>query len=166
MMAPALFLLIVALQQPPAPQPQQPPAAPAQQPVEQAKPGAEQPKPPPPPPPPAYSYNSEGRRDPFVSLLTASDPRSMAQRPPGPAGLLISEVSVKGIFRDRSGFIALVQGTDSRTYSVRTGEKLLDGSIKAITADTVVFSQDVNDPLSTVKQKEVRKSVRPADGRG
>jgi hypothetical protein len=152
-MAPAIVLLIVALQQAPAsPPPQKPAPAPAQQPVEQGKPAADPQKPPPPPPPPAYTYNSEGRRDPFVSLLTA--------------GLLISEISVKGIFRDRTGFIALVQGTDSKTYSVRTGEKLLDGSIKAITADTVVFSQDVNDPLSTVKQKEVRKSVRPADGRG
>jgi hypothetical protein len=41
----------------------------------------------------------------------------------------------------------------------------MDGSIKAITNDSVVFSQDVNDPLSMVKQKEVRKTVRPADGR-
>jgi len=36
--------------------------------------------------------------------------------------------------------------------------------VKSITADTVVFSEDVNDPLSMVKQKEVRKAVRPADG--
>ena len=40
----------------------------------------------------------------------------------------------------------------------------MDGTVKAITADSVVFSQDVNDPLSMVKQKEVRKTVRPADG--
>ena len=36
--------------------------------------------------------------------------------------------------------------------------------VKAITADSVVFLQDVNDPLSMVKQKEVRKTVRSADG--
>jgi hypothetical protein len=41
----------------------------------------------------------------------------------------------------------------------------MDGSVKAITNDSVVFAQDVNDPLSMVKQKEVRKTVRPADGR-
>ena len=38
---------------------------------------------------------------------------------------------------------------------------MFDGSVKAITPDTVVFSQDVNDPLSLVKQREVRKSIRP-----
>jgi len=41
-----------------------------------------------------------------------------------------------------------------------------DGSVKAITHEQVVFSQDVNDPLSLVKQREVAKPVRPAEGRG
>lgn len=112
-----------------------------------------------------YSYDPGGRRDPFVSLLTrGSDPKSTSTRPAGLAGMMISEVAVKGIIRDRTGFIAMVQGTGTKTYTVRAGEKLMDGTVKAITADTVVFSEDVNDPLSMVKQKEVRKTVRPADG--
>ena len=78
--------------------------------------------------------------------------------------MLIAEASVKGIVRDRSGFIAMIQGTGTKTFIVRAGEKLMDGSVKAITADSVVFLQDVNDPLSMVKQKEVRKPVRSADG--
>ena len=78
--------------------------------------------------------------------------------------MLIAEASVKGIVRDRSGFIAMIQGTGTKTFIVRPGEKLMDGSVKAIAADSVVFLQDVNDPLSMVKQKEVRKPVRSADG--
>jgi Tfp pilus assembly protein PilP len=77
---------------------------------------------------------------------------------------LIAEVAVKGIVRDRSGLIAMVQGPGTKTFIVHPGEKLMDGSVKAITDDSVVFSQDVNDPLSMVKQKEVRKMVRSADG--
>ena len=120
-----------------------------------------------PPPPPAYTYEPEGRRDPFVSLLArGSDPTSAASRPPGLPGLLINEVIVKGIVRDRTGFIAMVQGPDTKTFIVRSGDKLMDGTVKSITADTVVFSQDVNDPLSLVKQREVRKAVRPAEGGG
>jgi Tfp pilus assembly protein PilP len=61
----------------------------------------------------------------------------------------------------KGGFIALVQAPDNRTYTVRTGDKVFDGSVRAITQDAVVFSQDVNDPLSLVKQREVRKSIRP-----
>ena len=140
--------------------------APAAQPAQAAKPATAQ-TPPPPPPPPAYTYEPEGRRDPFVSLLArGSDPTSAASRPPGLPGLLINEVIVKGIVRDRSGFIAMVQGPDTKTFIVRSGDKLMDGTVKSITADTVVFSQDVNDPLSLVKQREVRKAVRPTEGAG
>ena len=139
---------------------------PAANPPATAKPA----QPPPPPEPPGYTYDPEGRRDPFVSLLMrGSDPGSAATRPPGPPGLLINEVIVKGIVRDRSGFIAMIQGPDTKTFIVRTGEKLMDGTVKAITADTVIFSQEVSDPLSLVKQREVRKAVRPLEdprGRG
>jgi len=116
-------------------------------------------------PTPPYSYNPEGRRDPFISLLSrGSDPGSASNRPAGLAGMQIAEVAVKGIIRDRTGFIAMVQGTAPKTFTIRPGDKLMDGTVKAITADSVVFSEDVNDPLSMVKQKEVRKTVRPADG--
>lgn len=116
-------------------------------------------------PAPRFTYDAQGRRDPFLSLVArGSDPGSAATRPAGLPGLLIAEVAVKGIVRDRSGWIAMVQGPGTKTFIVRPGEKLMDGTVKAITNDSVVFSQDVNDPLSMVKQKEVRKTVRSADG--
>jgi len=115
---------------------------------------------------PAYGYDAHGRRDPFVSLLArGAEPRPPTARPAGPAGILIGEVAVKGVVRDRTGFLAMIQGPDKRTYVVRPGEKLFDGSVKAITGDGVVFAQDVNDPLATVKQKEVQKAVRPSESR-
>ena len=153
----------VAAQQPAA----QPPPAKPQQPVEAGKPapGAAAAPQQPAPAAPAYSYDPQGRRDPFVSLLSrGSDSRAAGSRPAGLPGLLIGEVTVKGIVRDRTGFIAMIQGPDTRTFIVRSGEKLMDGTVKAITADSVVFSQDVNDPLSMVKQKEIRKTVRSASG--
>ena len=109
----------------------------------------------------AYSYQSDGRRDPFVSLLgRGTDPTSTANRPAGLPGLLIDELAIKGIINDRGGFVAMIQGSDNKTYMVRAGEKLMDGSVKSITGDSVVFSQDVNDPLSTVKQRERIKKLR------
>jgi Tfp pilus assembly protein PilP len=118
-----------------------------------------------PPAPPAYTYDPQGRRDPFLTLLSrGEEQRAGAGKSGGLPGLTIGDVTVKGIVRDRSGFIAMIQGPDTKTFIIRTGEKLMDGTVKAITADTVVFSQDVKDPLSTVKQKEVRKTVRASDG--
>ena len=115
---------------------------------------------------PGYAYDPAGRRDPFVSLLRrGGDPRGSGNRPAGVPGLMIGEITVKGIVKDRSGFIAMIQGPDNKqTFIIRSGEKLMDGTVKAITADGVVFSQDVNDPLSMVKQKEIRKTVRPSEG--
>jgi Tfp pilus assembly protein PilP len=115
--------------------------------------------------PSPYGYEAEGRRDPFVSLVArGKDPRTASSRPPGVGGLLIGEVSVRGVVRDRTGYIAMIQGPDRKTFIVRAGEQLMDGSIKAITDDGIVFAQDVTDPLATVKQKEVHKSVRPLEG--
>lgn len=113
---------------------------------------------------PIYSYNREGRRDPFVSLVgRASDPTAVGVRPPGLPGMLIQEISVKGIMRQSNGFVAMVQGPDKKTYAARPGQRLLDGTVKSITPDTVVFSQDVTDPLSLVKQREVRKTLRTSE---
>jgi Tfp pilus assembly protein PilP len=121
--------------------------------------------PPPAPPSAAYTYSPEGRRDPFVSLVgRGTEGKPTGSRPAGVPGLLINEVSIKGIIRDRSGLIAMIQGADNRTYVVRAGDRLMDGTVKAIVQDAVVFSQDVNDPLSLVKQKEIRKSLRSAEG--
>lgn len=136
---------------------QQTAAPPAPPPVEKAvqAPAA-------PPPPPAFTYDPAGRRDPFVSLVGRGASQSGA-RPAGLSGMLINEVSLKGIMKERSGFIALLQGPDKKTYTVRPGQRLFDGTVKSITQDTVVFSQDVNDPLSLVKQKEVRKTLRSGE---
>ena len=84
-------------------------------------------------------------------------------RAAGLPGMLINEISVKGIFKTSKGTYALVQGPDNRTYPMWSGDKLFDGSVKAITSDSVIFSQDVNDPLSVVKQREVIKKVRQTE---
>jgi Tfp pilus assembly protein PilP len=132
----------------------------SQQPVLPAQPAAKPGEPSAP-----FTYNPEGRRDPFVSLIgKGSDPKAPGTRPPGVPGLLIGEVSVKGIVRNSSGFVALIQGADNKTYIVKAGDRLLDGTVKSIVQDAVVFSQDVNDPLSLVKQKEIRKLLRSAEG--
>jgi Tfp pilus assembly protein PilP len=117
--------------------------------------------------PAGYSYNPEGRRDPFVSLVgRGNDPKQAGARTTGVPGLLVNEVTVKGVIRGRSGYLAMLQAPDNKTYIVRSGDRLFDGTVKTITQDGVVFSQDVNDPLSLVKHREVPKKVRGGESRG
>jgi Tfp pilus assembly protein PilP len=116
-----------------------------------------------------YTYDSQGRRDPFVSLQrpVAAD-RGPKTRKPGMEGFLIQEVALKGIVRTsgggtgvaaQPGFIAIFVGADGKSYFVTTGQRLYDGVITSIDATSVTFRQDVTDPLSPVKSREVRKSL-------
>lgn len=110
-----------------------------------------------------YSYDPEGRRDPFVSLLKGgTDTRSArsAGGVEGIAGLSVDEISVRGVVAGRGGYIAMVQGPDNKTFLVRQNDRLLDGTVKTVTAQGLVVLQEVNDPLSLVKQKEIRKMLR------
>jgi Tfp pilus assembly protein PilP len=141
--------------------------APAQPPAKKdAAPAPPKPNPNLPAPPANYEYASEGRRDPFLSLLnrgidTAGQPGQQAsRRAEGVPGLMTAEVTVRGIVQTRGAFVAMVAGADGKVYSVRAGDKLADGVVRTVTADAVVIVQEVNDPLSLEKQREVRKLLR------
>ena len=141
------------LAQTPAPAPA--PSAPAQ-PAAPVSP-AEQPQ--------GFTYNRENRRDPFVSLLRRGGDNFApgGQRPAGLAGLMVSEVTLRGTVQGQSGFVAMLLGADQKTYIVRPGDRLLDGIIRSITPTAVVILQQVNDPLSLEKQREVRKTLRETE---
>ncbi len=109
-----------------------------------------------------YAYRPDGRRDPFVSLINAgTDPRpTTARRIDGPATFMVGDISVRGVMQTRESLVAMVQGPDNRTYLVHQGDKLADGVVKTVTPQGLVVMQDINDPLSMQKQREVRKLLR------
>jgi type IV pilus assembly protein PilP len=138
---------------------------------------AQQPAPPPvaapaaapapalPSPPPNYQYNPEGRRDPFVGLVNRGADavrggNASAKRPDGVPGLETNAIVVRGILQTRGAYLAMVAGPDGKVFTVRAGDKLFDGVIRTITAQAVIILQEVNDPLSLEKQREVRKFLR------
>jgi len=158
-MSAILFLMLL---QAPAPAAQAP-AAPSGQTTPAPAPVA--PQVPEPTPPDPYSYSPDGRRDPFLSLLGVGADRGGAapRRGDGVAGMTTAEISVRGILQSRGILIAMVQGPDNRTYMLRQGDQLADGAVQAVTADGLLIVQEVNDPLSLVKQRMVRKPLRAAE---
>ena len=113
------------------------------------------------PPAEVYSYHAEGRRDPFQSLVgTGSTAAATSRKGEGAAGLAVGEISVHGVMQSRGSLVAMIMGPEKKTYIVHSGDKLLDGTIKAITPQGLVVVQEVNDPLSLVKQREIRKLLR------
>jgi type IV pilus assembly protein PilP len=131
-----------------------------------AKPASPQPAAPapttpaPPPAAEAYTYDPSGRRDPFVSLLSRGMEANGGKKLTGLAGLSTGEVMVRGVMQSRNSYVALVSGPDGKTYSAHVNDRLLDGVIRSVTPQGIVIMQEVNDPLSLVKQREVRKGLR------
>ncbi len=111
----------------------------------------------------AYTYDSAGRRDPFVTLLSRGVEPGMGKKLTGLPGLATAEVMVRGIMQSRNSYVALLSGPDGKTFSARVNDRLLDGIIRSVTPQGIVVMQDVNDPLSLVKQREVRKGLRTAE---
>jgi Tfp pilus assembly protein PilP len=139
------------------------PATLASQPA--APPQAQGEKPPQPQEEP-YSYAPEGRRDPFVSLVSrGAQPTGQvrAGTSTGVGGLTTGEISVRGVVQSRGSYVAMVQGPDGKTYIVHVNDRFVDGVVKQITSQGLVLVQDVDDPLSLVKQREVRKNLRSAE---
>ena len=108
-----------------------------------------------------YTYQPDGRRDPFMNLLgIGTDTTPTGRRAEGAAGLTVAEVSVNGVLESRGSLIAMIQGPDRKSYIVHAGDRFLDGTIRSITPQGLTIVQEVNDPLSLVKQREIQKLLR------
>ena len=111
----------------------------------------------------AYTYDPAARRDPFVSLLSRGMEPAAGKKLTGLAGLTTGEVMLRGVMQSRNSYVALLSGPDGKTYPAHVNDRLLDGVIRSVTPQGIVVMQEVNDPLSLVKQREVRKGLRTAE---
>ncbi len=129
-----------------------------------AQPGAPAAPAPAAPAPEAYTYEPDGRRDPFINLLSrGADQATPGRKTSGLSGLATGDVMLRGVLASRGAFVAMVSGPDGKTYAAHANDRLLDGVIRTVTANGIVIMQEVNDPLSLVKQREVRKGLRTAE---
>ncbi len=111
-----------------------------------------------------YAYDPAGRRDPFESLLVARErPEEGSQpRPEGIPGLLIGEVDLTGIFVLPDGPVAQVQSAvQDKSFLLRVGDRLYDGSVLSISRNEVVFREIVDDPTALKPFREVVKKLNP-----
>ena len=113
-----------------------------------------------------FSYEPAGRRDPFESLVKANKIEPEGKRPRGIAGMLISEISLKGIVRDGAGRpVAMFNGSDNKGYRLREGDVVYDGRILDIDAmrGEVLFRQRVDDPRRIKPYRDVTKRLYPSN---
>jgi type IV pilus assembly protein PilP len=166
----ALLLGIVlgatlALQAQTAPSPGQPSAKPAAKSAKSRKPAAKKPAPNT-SAAPAESEPKVARRDPFESLTARQDAAAKAAAilPPGKAGLQVATLRLDGIVRAPNGMIAVVTNPQSRTYFLREGDQLYDGSVEKIAMDSVSFHELGKDAFGKPVERQVNKRIYPSAG--
>jgi Tfp pilus assembly protein PilP len=106
----------------------------------------------------AESEVKTARRDPFESL-TGRQSKAAAVLPPGKAGLQVSTLRLDGIVRAPNGMIAVVSNPQSRTYFLREGDHLYDGSVEKITMDGVSFHEEGKDAFGKPVERQVNKRI-------
>ena len=106
----------------------------------------------------AESELKAARRDPFESLIGRQS-KSTAVLPPGKAGLQVSTLRLDGIVRAPNGMIAVVSNPQARTYFLREGDHLYDGSVEKISMDGVSFHEEGKDAFGKPVERQVNKRI-------
>ena len=107
----------------------------------------------------AESELRAARRDPFESLVSHGTGKAAPNLPPGKAGLQVSTLRLDGIVRAPNGMIAVVSNPQARTYFLREGDHLYDGSVEKITMDGVSFHEEGKDAFGKPMERQVSKRI-------
>jgi Tfp pilus assembly protein PilP len=115
---------------------------------------------------PAESEVKQARRDPFESLVGRQQAQSAANKnlPPGKAGLQVSTLRLDGVVKASNGMIAVVSNPQLRTYFLREGDHLYDGTVEKISMDGVSFHEEGKDAFGQPVERQVNKRIYPSAG--
>jgi hypothetical protein len=107
-------------------------------------------------------YNSGGKRDPFMSLVSArratpDRPLELPTRATGLATVALVDAKVTGVLRLGNNFMAVIEGPDKQSFNARPKDRLLDAVVKSIDATGVVFMEQTD---AGTPPREVKKAIR------
>jgi Tfp pilus assembly protein PilP len=113
---------------------------------------------------PAESEIRMARRDPFESLVGRQQGKGTPNLPPGKAGLQVSTLRLDGIVKAPNGMIAVVSNPQARTYFLREGDHLYDGTVEKISMDGVSFHEEGKDAFGKPMERQVNKRIYSSSG--
>ena len=114
-------------------------------------------------------------RDPFklppppveVAPGTNGEIAGLGPLPPGPRGLIISQLKLEGIVRmgqTNPKLIAVLANSANRAYFLHENDALYNGVITKITPDSVYFREETRDGGGKMSSREVIKKLAPESG--
>ncbi len=111
----------------------------------------------------AESEVKQARRDPFESLIGRNN-KTQLNLPPGKLGLQVSTLRLDGIVSAPNGMIAVVSNPQARTYFLREGDRLYDGSVEKISMEGVSFHEEGKDAFGKPVERQVNKRIYSSPG--
>ena len=100
------------------------------------------------------------KRDPFVSPIREGGPVGGPDCSVGKKCLAIDTIQLRGIVRAPSGSIAVVESSTRKvTYFLRESDPVFNGYVVKITADSVMFRENVMDRTGRQSTRDITKRV-------
>jgi type IV pilus assembly protein PilP len=103
-------------------------------------------------------YNPNGRRDPFLSPVV-NHGGGGAGCSTGKKCLEIGTISLQGVVRSDTGFIAVVSNGLNKAYFLHENDPVFNGYVVKITSDSIVFQETLQDRLGKTFTREVVKKI-------
>ncbi|HIB53385.1 MAG TPA: hypothetical protein EYO39_00935 [Nitrospirales bacterium] len=110
-----------------------------------------------------YRYHSEGRRDPFRSILDVEQSSVRTGAPLTPLEQFEPhQLRLVGIIWNSAGYHALLETPDGMAYTARLGTAIgVSGTVSSVSEDHLVVQQSVRDVFGENKFQEVALNLYP-----
>jgi hypothetical protein len=108
-------------------------------------------------PPSGFTYNPEGRRDPFKDLLTGRDMRGKTAT--GEPQVFIDDLVLFGIVVNNKVYTAMIGMPQGFPMFVKVGDKFTDGYVLSISESQVVLRKTHERGIPLIRPRDVIKEI-------
>ena len=108
-------------------------------------------------PPTGFTYNPEGRRDPFKDLLTGRDMREKTAT--GEPQVFIDDLVLFGIVENNKVYTAMIGMPQGFPMFVKVGDKFTDGYVLSISASQVVLRKTHERGIPLIRPRDIIKEL-------
>jgi Tfp pilus assembly protein PilP len=108
-------------------------------------------------PPSGFTYNPEGRRDPFKDLLAGRGRSDKTAA--GEPEVFIDDLILFGIVKNKSGFTAMIGMPQGFPMFVHVGDKFTDGFVLSINESQVVLRKTQERGIPLIRPRDIIKEI-------
>lgn len=113
-------------------------------------------------PGPTFSYDPEGRRDPFKNLMAGRDVKEKTGAG-GLSQLSIGDMTLIGIVKSKGRLTAIISGPQGFPHFVKAGDRFADGYVLSVQEAQAVFRVTSEKGIPLMRPKDLVKEINPEE---